>query len=60
MHADFADIPNKCQHDVLIANQGEWNAGMAHGKGTEWYPDGRIRHEGQWFEDEPVRDEYSA
>ena len=28
--------------------------GMAHGKGVETFPDGTIRHDGMWMEDEPV------
>lgn len=32
----------------------EWLNGMAHGKGVETFPDGTIRHDGQWVEDEPV------
>lgn len=35
--------------------RGEWRNGMAHGRGTETYPNGAIRHEGQWVDDEPVR-----
>jgi hypothetical protein len=27
---------------------------MAHGKGVETFPDGTIRHDGMWMEDEPV------
>lgn len=32
----------------------EWLNGMAHGKGIETFADGSVRHDGQWFEDEPV------
>lgn len=32
----------------------EWMNGMAHGKGVETFPDGTIRHDGMWMEDEPV------
>jgi hypothetical protein len=32
----------------------EWLNGMAHGRGVETFPDGTIRHDGQWVEDEPV------
>ncbi|KAG7370893.1 2-isopropylmalate synthase [Nitzschia inconspicua] len=35
--------------------RGEWRNGMAHGRGIETYPNGTIRHEGQWIDDEPVR-----
>jgi len=28
---------------------------MAHGQGVETYPDGRVRHDGQWIDDEPIR-----
>jgi hypothetical protein len=35
--------------------RGEWRNGMAHGHGTETYPNGSIRHEGEWMDDEPVR-----
>jgi len=34
--------------------KGEWCAGLAHGKGVETFPDGQVRHDGQWHEDEPV------
>lgn len=34
---------------------GEWKAGMAHGNGIEKYSDGRVRHDGQWVNDEPIR-----
>jgi MORN repeat len=27
--------------------------GMAHGKGVETFPDGTVRHDGMWIEDEP-------
>lgn len=33
---------------------GEWLNGMAHGKGVEVFPDGTVRHDGMWIEDEPV------
>jgi MORN repeat len=33
--------------------QREWMNGMAHGKGVETFPDGSIRHDGMWVEDEP-------
>merc|ERR1740124_630685 len=33
--------------------KGEWRAGMAHGQGVETYPEGRVRHDGQWIDDEP-------
>ena len=35
---------------------GEWRTGMAHGKGRETYPNGKVRHEGDWIDDEPVRE----
>jgi len=35
---------------------GEFLHGMAHGKGVETYPDGSIRHDGLWFDAEPVGD----
>ncbi|KAL3907470.1 MAG: hypothetical protein SGILL_008862 [Bacillariaceae sp.] len=35
--------------------QGEWRNGMAHGKGIETYPNGNVRHEGMWDDDEPIR-----
>eukprot|EP00934_Nitzschia_sp_Nitz4_P002347 Nitzschia sp. Nitz4//scaffold104_size75438//34677//39307//NITZ4_005658-RA/size75438-snap-gene-0.114-mRNA-1//1//CDS//3329532392//2347//frame0 len=35
--------------------EGEWRNGMAHGHGIETYPNGNIRHQGQWVDDEPVR-----
>jgi len=35
--------------------RGEWRNGMAHGRGIETYPNGNVRHEGQWNDDEPVR-----
>ena len=35
--------------------KGEWRDGMAHGRGTETYPSGAIRHGGEWVNDEPVR-----
>lgn len=35
--------------------RGEWRNGMAHGRGTETYPNGAVRHDGQWVDDEPVR-----
>mmetsp|Transcript_31613 Transcript_31613/g.46650 ORF Transcript_31613/g.46650 Transcript_31613/m.46650 type:complete len:757 (+) Transcript_31613:66-2336(+) len=34
--------------------KGEWRAGMAHGRGAETYPDGSVRHNGEWFEDTPI------
>jgi hypothetical protein len=37
---------------VLIFS--EWMNGMAHGTGVETFPDGSIRHDGTWIEDEPV------
>jgi hypothetical protein len=40
--------------------KGEWRSGMAHGRGVETYPDGRIRHDGQWIENEPVDNEPRA
>lgn len=40
--------------DTLFDNCREWLNGMAHGKGVETNPDGDVRHDGQWFEDEPV------
>jgi len=36
--------------------QGDWKNGTAHGKGVETYSDGTIRHDGNWINDEPVRD----
>jgi hypothetical protein len=27
---------------------------MAHGRGVETFPDGTVRHDGVWVEDEPV------
>lgn len=35
--------------------RGEWRNGMAHGRGIETYPNGDVRHEGQWIDDEPIR-----
>jgi MORN repeat len=32
----------------------EWMNGMAHGRGVETFPDGTVRHDGMWVEDEPV------
>jgi MORN repeat len=34
--------------------KGEWLNDMKHGKGVETFKDGSIRHDGQWFRDEPV------
>jgi MORN repeat len=28
--------------------------GMAHGRGVETFPDGTVRHDGMWVEDEPI------
>ena len=39
--------------------RGAWRNGMAHGHGAETYPNGSIRHEGQWIDDEPVRVEHN-
>jgi MORN repeat len=44
----------ECHWEDGRTYKGEWRAGMAHGQGVETYPDGRIRHEGHWFEDEPI------
>jgi MORN repeat len=40
--------------DRSLLPNSEWLNGMAHGKGVETFPDGTIRHDGQWVEDEPV------
>ena len=37
--------------------RGEWVEGRASGFGVEIRPDGSIRHEGQWENDRPIRDE---
>ena len=44
-HPDTPFFANFCR---------EWLNGMAHGKGVETFPDGSIRHDGLWVEDEPV------
>jgi hypothetical protein len=35
--------------------KGEWNMGKAHGYGIETRANGTLRHDGEWFQDEPVR-----
>jgi len=35
--------------------RGEWRAGHAHGYGVEMRPDGKIRHDGEWRNDRPIR-----
>jgi MORN repeat len=35
---------------------GEWIAGKAHGQGIETRPDGSIRHDGRWENDQPLRE----
>lgn len=45
----------KLTHSFIYINtRREWLNGMAHGKGVETFPDGSIRHDGLWVEDEPV------
>ena len=45
----------ECTWEDKRKYRGEWRNGMAHGRGIETYPNGNIRHEGQWIDDEPVR-----
>ena len=35
--------------------KGEWATGKAHGYGVEMRPDGSIRHDGEWQNDNPIR-----
>ena len=41
-------------HQQNSTGYSEWLNGMAHGKGVETFPDGSVRHDGLWVEDEPV------
>ena len=45
----------ECHWEDGRTYKGEWRAGMAHGQGVETYPDGRVRHDGLWQTDEPIR-----
>ena len=48
--------PGTCTWEDGRRYEGEWRNGMAHGMGKETYPNGKVRHEGQWIDDEPIRD----
>jgi hypothetical protein len=45
----------ECHWEDGRTYKGEWRLGMAHGQGVEMYPDGNVRHDGQWIEDDPIR-----
>jgi hypothetical protein len=55
IHRCYKSSGRQCHWADGRTYKGEWANGKAHGYGVEIRPDGSIRHDGEWQNDNPVR-----